>query len=370
MNKNLLRTLKFTALITLLLFIFFFAQEYLYNYQSYDTHRLEKFYEEEENSLDVVFIGASEVFAGYAPGYAYDQYGYTSYMYAMDANQGSLYLSQLKEILKHQNPEILFVDLYGFLRSDDSVLFDDARLRIYTESIPYSLNRIQTILQFPCEEKLSFLFPLIMHHSNISGLDDHIKGLYYRSRLETKPTSLKGVSTRTVVYTGNGDPGEAFDPATYCLTENSKAYLVEFLNYCKEKNLNIVFTNFPRNLADETNHSLLFLLKQAEAIVDQYGYPIWNLQDEVETIGIDKKLDYYNEHHLNIYGQVKLTDYIGSKVISEYGLTPRAQSESNKLEWETCASNTREFIQMAMEAIQSGNDLSIFETANCWVFRS
>ena len=187
--------------------------------------------------------------------------------------------------------------------------------------------------------------------------------------LKTKPTSLKGIVTRTVVYTGNGDPGEEFDPATYQLTENSKTYLVEFLDYCKEKDLNIVFTNFPRNLADESNHSLLFLLDQAETIVDQYGYPIWNLQDEMDAVGIDRKQDYYNEHHLNIYGQVKLTDYIGSEVIGEYGLTPRVQSESNRQEWETCASNTREFIQMATEAIQSGNELSIFETADYWVFR-
>lgn len=369
MKKNLFRTLKFIALIIPLLFIFFFAQEYLYDYQSYDTHRLEMFYEEEENSLDVVFIGASELFTGYAPGYAYDRYGYTSYMYAMDANQGSLYLSQLKEVLKHQNPEILFVDLYGFLRADDSILFDDARLRIFTESIPYSANRIQTVLQFPCEDKLSVLFPLIMHHSNISDLDDHIKELYYGPRIETKSTSLKGVVTKTVIYTGNGDPGVTFDPATYGLTDSSKAYLVEFLDYCKENSLNIVFTNFPRNLADESNHSLLFLLEQAEAIVEPYGYPIWNLQDEMEAIGIDKNQDYYNEHHLNIYGQVKLTDYISSKVISEYALTPRTQTEHNAAVWKACASNTREFIRMATEALQTGTDITIFESADCWVFR-
>ena len=371
MKKNNLRILKFTALILPLILILCFSQEYLFFYRNYDTERIEKFYEEEENSLDVVFIGASELSAGFAPGYAYEKYGFTSYMYAMDANQGSLYLSQLKEILKHQDPEILFVDLYGFLRADDSILFNDARLRIYTESIPFSTNKFQTIMQFPCENKLSFFFPLIMHHSNLSALDDNISGLYYQLTADLEPDPLKGVITTTAVYSGNGDPGEAFDPATYKLTDHSIAYLVEFLDYCKNNKLdNIVFTNYPRNIANESNHSLLFLLEQAESIVAQYDYPVWNLQDEMDAIGIDKTQDYYNEHHLNIYGQVKLTDYIGSKVIGEYGLTPRTQSESNRLEWEACASNTKEFTQMAKDAIQAGNNITIYERSNYWVFRN
>ena len=72
MNKNLLRTLKFIALILPLLFLCIVAQEYLFDYRNYDTVRIEQFYEEEEDSLDVVIIGASEIFTGFAPGYAYD----------------------------------------------------------------------------------------------------------------------------------------------------------------------------------------------------------------------------------------------------------------------------------------------------------
>lgn len=361
MNKNLLRILKFTALLIPLLCVFALAQEYVFHQKSYDTIRIEGFYQEEKDSLDVVFLGASELYAGYCPGYAYDRYGFTSYMYAMDANQGSLYLSQLKEILKHQDPEILFVDLYGFLRADDTVLFNEARLRVYAESIPFSVNKFQTVMRFPCEQKLSYLFPLIMYHGNPSIAYDRLSEIYYSLAEDIKPIYLKGALTRTVAYSGAGDPGEEFDPATYTLTDHSKAYLIEFLDYCKNNNLdNIVFTNFPRNLTDDTNHSLLFLLEQAEQIVQPYGYSVWNLQDEADAIGIDKSQDYYNEHHLNIRGQLKLTDHIGNAVINEYGLVPRNQSDHNKLAWEDAVSNTRRYINMALEAIQSGTDTMIW----------
>ena len=114
----------------------------------------------------------------------------------------------------------------------------------------------------------------------------------------------------------------------------------------------------------------MFLLNQAAPIVAQYGYPLLNLQKEADAIGIDTSHDYYNVHHLNIYGQIKLTDYLGNFIVNEYGLTPRPQSESNKLEWEHCTSNTKEYIEMAKDAIQSGNDILIHENAVHWKFRN
>ena len=369
MNKNTTRALKFTALVLPLLLIFIFSQEYLFDYRNYDTMRIERFYEQEEDSLDVVVIGASEIFTGYAPGHAYDKYGFTSYAYAMDANQGSLYLSQLKEILKHQNPEVLLVDLYGFLRADDSGLFDEARLRLYVESIPLSKNKVETVMDYPCDHKLSYFLPMIMYHGNPSIAYGRLAGTYHALTKEAQPSNLKGALTRTMVYTGNGDPGVDFDPETYKLTENAKAYLVEFLDYCKSNNLNIVFTNFPRNLANEDNHSLLHLLEQAEEIVSEYGYPVWNLQEEADIIGINRSQDYYNEHHLNIYGQIKLTDYLGSRILTECGLTPRVQSEHSKQEWDDCAVNTQEYIKMAEEYILSGTDLVIYEGGKEWMYR-
>ena len=371
MNKTTTtRIIKFTALILPLILIFTFFQEYLFDYRSYDTVRIENFYEEEENSHDVVFLGASEISTGFAPGYAYEKFGFTSYMYTMNANQGSFYLSQLKEILAHQDPEILFVDLYGFLRADDTILLDETRFRIYAESIPLSENKIRSIIEYPCSDKLSYFFPFAMYHGDLVIAYVRLAETFRQVVKEEKPISLKGTLTKTVIYPGPGDPGEAFDPATYKLTENSKAYLVEFLDYCRSNGLdNIVFTNFPRYIADENNHSLLHLLDEAEAIVAQYDYPVWNLQNEMELIGIDKSQDYYNEHHLNVYGQIKLTDYIGNKLINEYGISPRPQSESNKLSWEACAANTREFFTMATNAIAAGEDITISEIAVDWIYR-
>ena len=365
-NTKRSRLIKFIALILPLLFVFVFAQEFLFYDYNYDTARLENFYEEEKGSLDVILIGASEVTHGYVPGYAYEKYGYTSYNYSVDSNMGSLYLTQLKEILKHQSPEILIVDLSGFLVDNDPHFFNSIILQNYARGIPFSKNKLQMKLQYQSDQTLSFLFPLIMYHGHPSVAYARLSALYADLTKEAKEDPLKGALTVTRIYPSIGDEGKN----TNDITDNVRAYLVDFITYCRDNNLdNVIFTNFPRKILDESDYHLLYLLGQLEQIIEQYGYPVWNLQDDLDNIGIDKEQDFSDAYHLNIYGALKLTDYFGEKLTNEYGLSPRTQSDANRLEWEECVSNTQEYIQMAKDMIQAGNVAMLHEIADIWLYR-
>lgn len=365
------RTLKLIALIVPLVIIFAIFQEYLFTYKDYNTLRIENFYKEEAHSLDVVFMGASEVFTGYSPAAAYEEFGFTSYMYAMDSNRGSLYLSQLKEVLKHQSPEVLFVDVGGFLVADDSALYEDARMRIYVESIPFSANKVQTIMEYPYEDKFSLFMPLMMHHGDLDSAWLHFKDAVKKVVCyPTPPVDIRGITTVTGIYTGPGDARIPADPDTYRITDNCKAHLQEFLDYCRYEKLdNIVFVNFPRRIADENKNTVMILLKQVEEILASYDYPLLNLQNEMERIGIDINRDFYNEHHMNIYGQEKLTGFFGNLLMNEYGLTPRPQSAHSRQKWEACVVNAHEFYEMTDRGIKAGEDLLLSEAADIWVFR-
>ena len=91
MKTTITRLLKILALIIPVALFVFFMQTNIFCHLDQSTERIRRFYLEEENSLDVVFMGASEVPTGFAPGLAYRDYGFTSYMYTIDANPGSLY---------------------------------------------------------------------------------------------------------------------------------------------------------------------------------------------------------------------------------------------------------------------------------------
>lgn len=367
------RIKKAAALLLPIVLFLVIAQSFLFSLNDRNTDRIRRFYNEEKNSLDVVFLGASEVFTGYAPGYAYGRFGFTSYMYAIDANTGSLYKPQLKEVLSRQNPQVIFVEVFGFLRGGDTQLADESRLRIFTESIPMSRNKLETILEYPYEDKLSCLFPFLKYHGNLGMILDNVdRAINDRMYLDKKaPSALKGVTTVNRIYEGPGDPGNPADEKAAVLSADAYKYLTDFLEYCKAENLrNVVFVNFPRYLLNEEQHDLPQLVDQVETIVTEYGYSLLDLQDQKEAIGIDHKTDFYNSHHLNVYGQIKLTEYFGSLVTENYQIVPTALSPEAQKQWERAAGCTEEFLEMAKEFIGDETEITIEEMEDVWIFRN
>lgn len=352
---HLQRLLKLTALVLPIVLIVLFLQQYVYVYNDSNTERIRKFYQEEKDSLDVVFLGASEVFSGYAPGYAYGQYGYTSYMYAMDANVGSLYKAQLQEILSRQTPERIIVEVFGFTRPDDTQ-HAETNLRYFTQSIPYSCNRFNTIMNSEYDRKISCLLPFIKYHGNTELLESQL--IYYGLTYETffTPSLNKGMVTETTIFSGQGYR-EAIDDTNGHLYQQGKSYLLDFLEYCRQEKLdNVVFVNFPRHLDDEDHNALLARVADIEQLVTDYGFEFLDLQKEFDSIGLDVSTDFYNPHHLNAFGQQKLTDYFGDLLINRYRITPRAQSPENQVLWLKSAAFADEYFTVAADMIARGDD--------------
>ena len=359
------RTLKLLALLLPLVCLVWAAQEHAFYFEDYNTRRIERFYLEEENSLDAVIVGASETFTGFVPGYAYECYGFTSYLYSQDSNTGSIYKSIVKEIEKHQDPQVILVDIYGFLAGDGWEFYDEPRFRTYVESIPFSWNKVQTILEHPFEDKISYFVPYIKYH----GEFDMARERWEINHNGKVYPDLKGIVTQTVIAQEDPDPGFDVNMDTYQLDEDSRKCLLDFLAYCEKENLdNIVFMNVPRYLDNENNNnSWLAMIARVEEILNENGYPLLNLQEQMEEIGLDVTRDFYNNHHLNIYGQMKLTDYLSAKLLNEYNLVPTEQSEENLQKWDQVVMDTRQYFEMADALIHQGKDEQIFETAYAWL---
>lgn len=357
------RILKCAALLLPIVIVLLLTQSLLFSYADANTDRIHDFYNEPEHSLDVVFLGASELFADFSPAYAYEQYGFTSYLYAQDANPGSLYLSQLKEITSQQSPELIFVEINGFLYSNDDMLRDEARLRIYTESIPWSKNKVDTIMEYDYDDKLSCFLPFVKYHGdwkNIAELD-------YRVDMKTQsyqqPSRLKGIYSRTATDTVPVlTLDKPADRETKPITQLSEQYLREFLDYCEEENLNVVFLRCPHKIVDDGTHYSFRQANRVGEVVEEYGFEYLDLDKQVEAIGIDYMTDFYNSDHLNIYGQKKLTDYLGKLIVSDYGVTPMAQSDENKAHWNEAAEYMNAFYDYAEDGLQNGTDSWIYET--------
>ena len=136
------RTVKIISLCLAVLLVVGVSSEYLLSYFDANTLRLEGFYMEEENSLDVVFIGASEVYSDFSSGQAYDEFGFTSYPYATGANPISVYKSELKEILKKQSPKLIICEINGALYPKSDMIEKTGSLHKYFDNTPFSFEKM------------------------------------------------------------------------------------------------------------------------------------------------------------------------------------------------------------------------------------
>ena len=350
MKTTIIRLLKTLALLAAVLLFLSFMQNYVFAYIDQNSERVHSFYLEEDNSLDVVFMGASDVNTAFAPGLAYEKFGFTSYLYAFDANPGSLYKYQLKEILSKQNPQAIVIEINGFLYPGDYQA-SEARLRLFVENIPFSLNKLDAVYHYDVEDKVSYLFPLIKYHGDwIKG--NKLADVYrWRTTDGSKPALWKGVTACTLTRPVEPSVAQIRTPTDPALNAIAEEQLIDFLEFCKKENLtNLVFTRFPHR--NYVGH--IAKVSRVEELLNQYGYSLWNMEGKLDEIGLDINADFYDDEHVNIYGQEKMTEYIGSYLTTEWIDTPVAQSEKNAAHWKDCIEAYKSFHAYACYMTEAG----------------
>lgn len=141
LKRDGIRLASFTVLLTILIVLVLGAMTTADNT---DIANIHGFYQEPKDSLDVVLMGPSELYADYAPTLAWQEYGYTSYDFSIGGIQGNLYPSVLIEVLKGQNPKLVVFNVSGFYWGDWA--FDDeVAMHKWIDHMPWSVNKIETI---------------------------------------------------------------------------------------------------------------------------------------------------------------------------------------------------------------------------------
>lgn len=369
------RAVKISALLTAVLLFLIFSQEYLFLRPDNNSNRmrLQGFYMEDKNSLDVVFLGASEIYSGFSPGLAYDEYGFTSYAFTTSGNPVSLYKSQLDEILKYQSPKMIVVEVNGALYDTDKVLTKDFDVGNYIENIPMSSNKIKTVSDLiPLKKQPIYYFPIVRHHNTWKAYPKKFEQCKTLLSTQLRGYSLlKGEATRTNVMTS--DEGIinyrlANDNSTLALMPKSEKYFRDFLQYCKDKNIsNILFVRFPHRIYDGERNGVNMYdsfkrSNEIGRIISEYGFEYINFEKAMSETGLDICNDFYNDNHLNIYGEQKMTRHMSDILCERYGITETALTEKQAKRWNKCADYTKRYFKYADEKIKSGHNEWVFET--------
>ena len=310
----------------------------------HNTYRIQSFYQEEKNSIDVVLFGASDVFTGYSPAYAYGKYGFTSFSYAIDANYIELFRNQIKEVLNYQKPKCIVIETTGarVISDGDEKSTDLATMRKWTDVMPLSFNKINTINQFADSEKLSYYLPFLMYHGDISNFStinekiaQQIRGFSY----------LKGIITTNKKTPVDNLIDVSDDNATSPLPESVELCLSDLLDYCDSLDCKVIFARFPHRITNQSEYVQFKVQNQIGKLISKKGFEFLNFDKKSSELQLDLKNDFYGNSHLNVHGQIKFTNYIGRMLTEEYGIMPTNLSSENKQRWDKSFEYTELFYQ-------------------------
>lgn len=145
------------------------------------TRTIRGFYEEEENSIEVLMLGSSHMIYGFSPMELYDQYKIKSYNLGSSAQPIMVSYYLLEEALRTQKPGLVVLDV--------SVLYSEAnevKCRYVMGSMPFSLNKIKFAKSFSeIGDKyniIDVIFPVFRYHDRWKEIDQKDFTDFYRNK--------------------------------------------------------------------------------------------------------------------------------------------------------------------------------------------
>lgn len=361
MNKIVKRILLLISLLVALLVSVALISNLFCKAASFDERRLGYYQNEPENSIDVVFIGASEIYAGWAPALAYKEYGFTSYPYCISAAPVTLWKPMVQEALKKQKPKLIVVDPYGAVYDDNDGNFgldNPAPKYQFLNMTPLSEDKIKMVNELcpnmSTMDKLSYLFPFVKHHDNYVDFIENFKASSEIRHGKTSP--IKGMRTLTETYNPPTDTFDMNQTGTHPIVPVAEVALKDFLRYCRNEKINVKFIHFPVAIVEDPDYSLINrMCNYAGKIAETYGYEYINLQDRVNEIGLSKTEDFYQPGHLNVKGQRKTTIYIG-KYLNEKCLKKHIKNKNaDKGDWNKAYKTFEMYYKYSCDNMEKGN---------------
>lgn len=335
------RIVKLLAFFLVLLCTLSFLQTYALRRLDHNSIRLNGFYHEEQDSLDVVLLGASEVYTSFAAGRAYDKFGFTSYPFATESITTDGMMTALKEIVRIQHPKLILIEPNAYLYGNTNNESNEGHIRKLIDNVPLNQNKIEFVEHNASpDEKIEYYLPLIKYHGMwseypkpmrrvVSTIQQDIRGFSY----------LKGIRTTTKIFKPDQkilNEMASKETGTKKLTPELQQKLVALLDYCKQENLNVVFFRTPHLVYSQT-YTRVKRSNEAAKLINSYGYDYINLERDWKKIGLNLSRDFYNYDHMNIYGTEKLTDYLGKIVQNQYGVGKTDLSAQQKEKWDLAA---------------------------------
>ena len=235
---------------------------------------------EKKNTIDVLVIGDSESFTSISPLPIWNKYGFTMYNGGVSRQYLVDTYDYLNKVLKYQSPKVVLLEANAIYRR-------------------MSVNNV-------ISTKSQKILPILQYHDrwkNLNSRDftdkvkytwtDELKGFYYNTSV-VPPKYVGDYMKNNKKKTG--------------ISTINKYYLDKIVDKCKDNNIKIILYTVPSTLNwNNKRHNEVMKYANSKNI----AYLDLNLN--VDELGIDWNFDSRDGgDHLNYYGALKITDYMGN----------------------------------------------------------
>lgn len=265
---------------------------------------------ENEETIDVLFIGDSECYSSFIPMQMWKDYGITSYNFGTYAQN----LCQTKEYLirtfTNQTPKIIVLEANAIYRKIS-----------WTDSITYKLGEV---------------FSVFIYHDRWKSF---AAGESTFKVNNTQNTNGKGYRYNTSVYAASTDGYMVKNNRVQKISNQNIRYIKEIKNICDEYGAELILVSVPstKNWNYERHNGI-------EKFAEKLGVKYIDMNTITDDIPIDWSTDTRDQgDHLNYSGAVKVTSYI-AKYIANLNLFDDKRAKPDYQDWNNYSDNFYELV--------------------------
>lgn len=287
------------------------------------------FYDLKRDSVDVLFLGSSHGVTTFLPQEIYNRYGITSYNLSCEQQGMVTSYYWLKEALRYQSPKVVVLECYFCFpyMVDEPLNSEESYTRKAMDFMrwsPVKAEAVRTICEIDDKQDVrSYYFPNVRYHTRWENLDRND----YTYKDMASHSEMKGFAP---LYFYLGEAGEGFEPHDMNATDDvaqmqplMQEYLEKINDLCKEKDISLILTITPAVSAN------IEMCNAVRDYADENGcsFISFNSQEVYRQMDYEIAKDNCDDGHPNIWGAVKVSDYMGEVLSGQFGVAGKTEPQ-------------------------------------------
>ena len=334
MKKNIGKAVLFLALAVVLLGK---LNQWFSLKQEDGIYPMEIFYEQEENSIDVMFYGSSHTYSDINPAVLWEKEGIASFDLAGSLQPLWNTYYYMKESLKYQKPKVMVVELVRAI--EDREYIEEARTITNTFGMKLSREKYEAVKVSTPDHLVAYLLEYPVYHSRYAEL----------SRADFEPylgnpngSAYKGFYPLFVTKSYDEMPDMSGVTDSVDLSAKTEEYLRKIIALAKEEEIPLVFMISPYQGIIESEQ---MIFNRCREIAEEEGIPFLDFNQMYEELDLNPREDLAEFSHLNHRGSAKLSTWLAAYLKEHYDLpdhrgdTAYASWDQNLAEWKQLYAN-------------------------------